>query len=496
MNFHEQCKRVRSTGSPRIPTRLTDIGNDNDTNWQLKITNEDFKCGLQPPYMTLSYKWGLEPSILLLSSNIEEFRQGMSHERLPQTFKDFVVVVRRFNIRYIWIGSLCIIQDSEEDWQSEAPKMQYVYGGSAFNVAASASSAPEDGMFRRRSAEEVHPGIVETATASSGLRQSYIFDRLYWDNQLNSGPLHDRGWVFQECLLAPRVLYFSSSEIFFECFSEHKCEGFPRGIPFHESHKGLTSLQLVASSNEPSTPLTPFGVQRLWMETITRYSCCEFTKVEDKLWGISGIAHLFQSEICGRYLAGLWESWFVELMHWSAEQPQPRLSSTYCAPSWSWAAIDGPVGFHATRSAADYTYLVEIVEVDTTPINGQSFGGISDAFLRLKGFLAAVKCRLRASFFQLEIDSKQIDVPYRPDIMDTSWRGYGEIFILLFANLQYPDGSDVHLECLALEMVDSEKQIFRRSGVVWLMANDDDEEKEAIEKLRSSIATMREITMV
>ncbi|KAF2178047.1 hypothetical protein K469DRAFT_525709, partial [Zopfia rhizophila CBS 207.26] len=147
---HEKCETMPLSTFRWIPTRLIHIGNENKTEWCLKIAGEDFESAPPLSYMTLSYRWSAEPRVPLLLSNIDEFRRGVPYERLPQTFRDFIAVARRFHIRYIWIDSLCIIQDSQEDWESEAPKMRYVYGGSVCNVAASASSTPDSGMFRRR----------------------------------------------------------------------------------------------------------------------------------------------------------------------------------------------------------------------------------------------------------------------------------------------------------------------------------------------------------
>ena len=67
----------------------------------------------------------------------------------------------------------------------------------------------------------------------------YIFDISYWDRQVTDTALNKRGWVFQERLLAPRVLHFARHQILWECFTEYKCEVYPVGIPLYKPFKSF-----------------------------------------------------------------------------------------------------------------------------------------------------------------------------------------------------------------------------------------------------------------
>lgn len=66
-------------------------------------------------YIILSHCWGKAYLIRLLKSNEGQFRKG-DITGLPKTFREAIQVTRDLGYRYIWIDSLCIIQDSEEDW--------------------------------------------------------------------------------------------------------------------------------------------------------------------------------------------------------------------------------------------------------------------------------------------------------------------------------------------------------------------------------------------
>ncbi|KAK2043833.1 HET-domain-containing protein, partial [Colletotrichum somersetense] len=80
------------------------------------------------PYATLSYCWGSKPNLTLTLANYEEYRiMGMSAFVIPQLFLDAAFVALKIGAGYIWIDSLCIIQDSKDDWIRESVTMHNVY---------------------------------------------------------------------------------------------------------------------------------------------------------------------------------------------------------------------------------------------------------------------------------------------------------------------------------------------------------------------------------
>ncbi|KAM5372117.1 hypothetical protein ACJZ2D_007650 [Fusarium nematophilum] len=163
---HLQCNHPRLSAKGWHPTRLLDVGEEGCTAWRLCVTSED---AISPPsasYLTLSYRWGPNPRIRLLSSNVASLRQGRPIDDLPVLFRDIIDVARWFSIRYVWIDALCIIQDSKEDWEREAPTMQHVYSNSACTLAASGSESPDDGLFHERSLNFIRPGKVECSLFS------------------------------------------------------------------------------------------------------------------------------------------------------------------------------------------------------------------------------------------------------------------------------------------------------------------------------------------
>jgi hypothetical protein len=52
--------------------------------------------------------------------------QHIPFDALPTTYRDAIVFTRGLGMQWLWIDSLCIIQDDLTDWQHEASKMSEV----------------------------------------------------------------------------------------------------------------------------------------------------------------------------------------------------------------------------------------------------------------------------------------------------------------------------------------------------------------------------------
>ncbi|UPK95583.1 hypothetical protein LCI18_006518 [Fusarium solani-melongenae] len=390
---HAQCNLLFSERKSWQPTRLLDVG-DREDYWTLRtspIPSESVQ------YMTLSYRWGTRPGLKLLNDNIDAMRQGLPVSQLPRTFQDVVTIARRFSIRYIWIDALCIIQDSELDWEREAPTMRHVYGRSICNIAASAASGPDSGLFRTRDEEAVLPGAIELpllTTGGASEKNFLLFDKGYWDRHLAGGPLHKRGWVFQECLLAPRVLYFTKNQLMWECFHETKCEGFPNGMHHHESLKDLAWFGGSERGHDGRHTCARTGEMTLqthvlWNNLLERYTSCDLTLHKDRLPAFSGIADLFAHFTGDEYQAGLWRSKLIDQLIWRVPRPKPKPQLQQWLPSWSWASVDGQV--KSANISSEREYLISIIKVKT----GNASQGLpalaSWGSLKLTGALSALR---------------------------------------------------------------------------------------------------------
>ncbi|KAF2814568.1 uncharacterized protein BDZ99DRAFT_379437, partial [Mytilinidion resinicola] len=140
--------------------------------------------------------------------NQTQLAKGINLMELPQTFQDAVFVTRRLGYRFLYIDSICIMQDSATDWEREASNMNQVYQNYIFNIAASESDTPSHGLFRQKDRSIGTPFRVKFRT--SLVEDDYYCFYDLWDGFAKEAPLNARGWVFQERMLSPRTIYFAT----------------------------------------------------------------------------------------------------------------------------------------------------------------------------------------------------------------------------------------------------------------------------------------------
>jgi hypothetical protein len=63
-------------------------------------------------YISLSHCWGLSQTCTTTNSSLANRLRSISWDILPKTYRDAITVARKLGIEYLWIDSLCIIQDN------------------------------------------------------------------------------------------------------------------------------------------------------------------------------------------------------------------------------------------------------------------------------------------------------------------------------------------------------------------------------------------------
>jgi hypothetical protein len=184
-----------------LPYRVVDIGSQESP--AVKLVETEGKFG---HYACLSHCWGGEQTLrtTLFPDSLTQHKRGIEWTEIPKTFQDAIIVLRTFGFQYIWIDSLCIIQDSQEDWQVQSALMGEIYRNSIITIAGSASSGPQQGLFR--TAQSAHLSQPFPANTSlEGIEKVQYREPLSHD--ASELPLLQRGWVFQERQLSPRSFW-------------------------------------------------------------------------------------------------------------------------------------------------------------------------------------------------------------------------------------------------------------------------------------------------
>lgn len=357
-----------------LPTRLLDLA---------PISHGDFirlessrSLPLDTIYVTLSHCWGGHCRLTLTEDNLLGFRASI----LPRTFQDAVLVTRKLGVRYLWIDSLYIIQNSIQDWRHEASIMGDIYANSYVTIAATTSSDSEEGLFHSRSPLSVWPCKLE-ATWDCFTAGRLAAGVTGWAEERHMELLGDRGWAFQEWLLPKRIIHFSKDQIRWGCFCLAASEAYlagldEAGLEYH----GTPTKSIIAFIMDEAEP------EILWQRIREEYSEKRLTVATDRLAAFSGIARMIHKVLkCTKedYLAGLWRPNLLEELLWDAKGSRNSQSSPYIAPTWSWASLDGPFSGPLYHRDLPRKFHAKVLDAKTFP-RDDDFGPIKGGFLTIQ----------------------------------------------------------------------------------------------------------------
>jgi hypothetical protein len=390
---HSACGRKEMQ---TLPTRVINVGTEEPLIHPfLWITG-----GATGDWVTLSHCWGGVVPLTTTLATLTQRQTAIFTEELPLTFRDAINFTRKLGFQYIWIDSLCIVQDSHEDWTIESTKMCKIYKNASLNISASAASDSQEGLFSTgnkersltrsiasfRSSSKKHniTGMVEIRPYTGSPPFKFIWDE----------PLHKRAWVSQESILSPRRIDFGSSQLHWYCLSTQRTEGFPGSInsDFNGEFgaKGLFEMPLRTSALEIPPEGLPLPLKHplyWWYNNLRSYQRRCITIQDDILPAIAGIAEQVASRTAYNYKAGLW----LEDMHrgllWQSWGAARRISNTGC-PSWSWGSTVLPWDRNRhfyLNSSEDIHRWAEILDVSVTNAGDNVFGEVIFSALTLHG---------------------------------------------------------------------------------------------------------------
>jgi hypothetical protein len=272
--------------------------------------------------------------------------QGNFHQRLrfldpdclPPSFLDAITVTHRIGVRYLWIDSLCILQDSKDDWDHESSLMSDIYSNAYCTIAADVTTNSASGMFRAKELDE--QDFIKFSVASDDgkpiMVQAFKREPL-WDETLSSGILHKRGWCLQERELSSRIIHYTEKQVLWECRTLRASEGWPN----RHVTKVKDVVQKITDQMEESENSTIYD---LWHTAVRSYSSRRLTHGEDTLPALAGLARIVSERTNSDYFAGIWADDIRRSLAWYAGLDFTKHTS-YVAPSWSWASGSGEIHF-------------------------------------------------------------------------------------------------------------------------------------------------------
>jgi hypothetical protein len=365
-------------------------------------------------YIALSHVWGLAKGIPKTTlATLQSHKKSIPWSTLPRAYQEAVFLTRALGFRWLFIDSLCLIQDDVQEKLEDSLKMDEIFGNAFLTIAAtSASDSSTQPLFPSKT----QPFKIQATDNKGSLHKinvreqpsHYSFKAPFdtnahmneWELPFNMTeeanvhtPLLIRAWPYAERLLSPRVLHFTKSEMILECREGFQCEcgriddntydTRPYDQVKHEygrvlwetanrpqqanSNGNLGHTRMDSMTNQLASTNLTNGAQlellrrrdetlQLWSYIITEYTARHLTYDSDRLIAIASIAKALSPTLQSGYIAGQWTFSTLGLLWYPNDSQRcrrPKLAQGQNVPSWSWASVEGSPIFFDNTSAMD-----------------------------------------------------------------------------------------------------------------------------------------------
>ncbi|KAK1961867.1 heterokaryon incompatibility protein, partial [Colletotrichum sublineola] len=387
---HEHCGKGTNT---KLPTRLIDVTQPGDRAG-VRLVETSGQTGT---YMCLSHCWGkTKLKSITQKDNLKRRLSLIPWDLLPPSFQHAVEMTRKIGIRYLWIDSLCIIQDDKDDWQREAAHMVNVYRNSYATIAVSWSHDSRGGCYSRTIPsfffQITNPdgdeftialgiGAKRDSTSEYGRVQAYL-------PSLQQGVMASDCGNGYSCECGGKQHYNWHNVI--------DLAGTYTPLRSRSKYLALLNNHKTASSTAIVTKAGKIDPYERWHRVVSEYTCLHLTKTSDMLPALSGLAHETAELVGDKFIAGLWMNNLEQDLMWRVvtvadwrHQRAKILKRGWIAPSWSWASTGSgcKVGFPVFQGAEVLDYktrgIATSCKVTCPPAGTDPFGSVSYGLLQV-----------------------------------------------------------------------------------------------------------------
>jgi hypothetical protein len=385
---HSNCRQLISgsimdDSAPIMPTYVIDVGRAAGNNLpgqgpQLLHT----KNGISGQYAALSHVWGNgQYTVQTTMNNVIHMQQNIDlHSIESTTLNDAMSITRSLGIPYLWIDSLCIIQDGP-GYDAECARMGQIYENAAVVIAATGAANDHVGCYLSRSKSKQKPVQFTNRNEDGSASHYYITVQAgSLAQDADAGIWASRSWLLEERILARRTLHFAREQLYWECASMIRSEDgvvVPKGNPKRLFYGSLDQVKLL-KTKDPAGQDAMLCYQR-WCLLVAEFTQRTLSNANDKLDALAGIATEITNRTGGTYLAGHWQDYLQIGLLWQAKSVRLQIPDNPLAPTWSWASRHGPIFhdpylFNAVKDDK-YTIVSENTSIQKDDVHGKAVTG-------------------------------------------------------------------------------------------------------------------------
>jgi hypothetical protein len=322
-------------------------------------------------FVALSYRWGedLAPRPRITNDIMAKLQQHGAldspemSQYLAPIIKHAIQLSSRIGERYLWVDALCIVYDDLAATAEQLELMGAIYANASITIVA-ADEDSQAGLLGLRDISA--PRNLEQHVIPFGDETIIVLNADMF-SMIHGTPYYERGWTYQEHIMAKRRILFNSKALHWEC----QC---------NQWHEDTTLGAAVPNYIEPRLReiLAGFPTIGSLSNMLTNYNTRGLTYDEDALLGISGLLSVLSRSFTGGFLYGIPEMFFDRAIGWTPYWTHTNLRrrtasdrnsghqlSVPALPSWSW------IGWQGLVSLGDEAALINDRSsriAETTPI--------------------------------------------------------------------------------------------------------------------------------
>lgn len=359
MNWIKRCgashAKCKSPIDGVLPARLIDLEDVQQLQF-VRIVRVPVPSPPDLKYATLSYCWGGKSKLQLNRSNASTLEVGVSVSTLPKTIQDAVHFTTGLGLRWLWVDSLCIVQDSKEDMAHEVQSMYGIYQNCFISIAALDAKHSDEGLYACR--DPLMYAECEMARASKE-QAIVIYSGCPHPTRYKVPPLYTRGWVVQERILPPRTVILGRT-VGWECRETRQTEfrGAGHATPLSTIKSDFFNAIMESKGKLAATSDELGKIREAWARIFSEYLKTNLTFKSDRLAAISAIISAIQARTNWQNSGGLWVPFLFTELLWKRMSLTSGSYRTGISPSWSWASVE------CDLSRLSSPILKRFVEVD------------------------------------------------------------------------------------------------------------------------------------